>query len=42
MRGGIHGHQRDGKRAMTRPIQSIDQNVTINRVLWVLAEAFAN
>lgn len=39
VRGGIRGRRPDGRRATTRPIQAIDQNVKINRALWILAEA---
>lgn len=38
-RGGLRGPRFDGKRATTRPIQAIDQNVQINRALWALAGA---
>lgn len=39
MRGGLRGRRLDGRRATTRPIGAIDQNVKINRALWILAEA---
>lgn len=39
VRGGLRGRRPDGRRATTRPIQAIDQNVKINRALWILAEA---
>jgi hypothetical protein len=39
VRGGIRGRRPDGRRATTRGINAIDQNVKINRALWVLAEA---
>ncbi|MES2899517.1 MAG: DUF932 domain-containing protein [Pseudomonadota bacterium] len=39
VRGGIRGRRFDGRRATTRPITAIDQNVKINRALWILAEA---
>jgi hypothetical protein len=39
MRGGIRGRRPDGRRATTRGINAIDQNVKINRALWILAEA---
>ena len=39
MRGGIRGRRPDGRRATTRGINAIDQNIKINRALWVLAEA---
>lgn len=37
--GGIRGRRPDGRRLTTRPVQAIDQNIKINRALWVLAEA---
>lgn len=37
-KGGVHGRNRTGRRVTTRPINGIDQNVKINRALWVLAE----
>ena len=37
-KGGLHGRNRTGRRATTRPINGIDQNVKVNRALWVLAE----
>ncbi len=36
--GGLHGRTATGRRHSTRPIQGIDQNVKINRALWMLAE----
>jgi len=38
-RGGIHGRNATtGRNVTTRPINGIDQNVKVNRALWVLAE----
>ncbi len=37
-RGGLQGRSATGRRHQTRPIQGIDQNVKINRALWMLAE----
>lgn len=37
--GGIRGRRLDGRRVTTRGINAIDQNVKVNRALWVLAEA---
>jgi hypothetical protein len=34
----LHGRTATGRRHSTRPIQGIDQNVKINRALWMLAE----
>jgi len=42
MRGGLHGQRRNAegriRRSQTRAINGIDQNVTLNRALWTLAE----
>lgn len=38
MRGGLTGRSAQGRRMTTRPVQSIDRNVGLNRALWVLAE----
>jgi len=32
------GHRRKGRRQRTRPVQGIDQNLRLNRALWMLAE----
>ncbi len=37
-KGGVHGRNHTGRRVTTRPINGIDQNVKVNRALWVLAE----
>lgn len=37
VRGGIEGRLANGRRAATRAVQGIDQNVRLNRALWVLA-----
>lgn len=39
-KGGMRGHRPDGRRAVTRAIRAIDQNVKVNRALWLLAGAF--
>lgn len=36
--GGLPGYAASGRRQRTRPVQGIDQNVRLNRALWVLAE----
>ena len=36
--GGLTGRNANGQRQRTRPIQGIDQNVKVNRALWLLAE----
>ena len=42
IRGGLHGRKRNAegriRRSRSRPINGIDQNVTLNRALWTLAE----
>jgi len=37
-KSGVHGRSRTGRRVTTRLINGIDQNVKVNRALWVLAE----
>lgn len=45
LRGGLHGETRDAnnrrRRVTTRPINGIDQDVKLNRALWILAEGMA-
>jgi len=36
--GGLPGRGRTGRRMQTRPVVGIDQNVKLNRALWVLAQ----
>ena len=38
-KGGLHGRSRAGRSMSTRPITGIDQNVKLNRALWMLADA---
>ena len=38
-KGGLHGRSRNGRAICTRPITGIDQNVKLNRALWMLADA---
>jgi hypothetical protein len=38
-KGGLHGRSRTGRSMSTRPIIGIDQNVKLNRALWMLADA---
>jgi hypothetical protein len=38
IRGGLQGRNANGRRATTREIAGIDQNIKVNRGLWVLAE----
>lgn len=37
-KGGLHGRNRNGRVSKTRPVNGIDQNVKLNRALWVLAD----
>lgn len=41
MRGGQRGRSATGKKITTRPVQSIDNNVKLNRALWILADEMA-
>jgi hypothetical protein len=38
LRGGQRGRSVKGRRLMTRPVNSIDGSVSLNRALWMLAE----
>ncbi|HBO3354309.1 TPA: DUF945 domain-containing protein [Pseudomonas aeruginosa] len=38
VKGGLHGRNAHGRRQRTRPVQGIDQNVRLNRALWMLAD----
>jgi len=38
IRGGLDGRSARNKRVTTRPVKGIDQNIKLNRALWVLAE----
>ncbi|MBT9504975.1 DUF932 domain-containing protein [Rhodoferax sp.] len=38
MRGGLQGRGPTGQRVTTREVKGIDQNIKLNRALWVLAE----
>lgn len=38
LQGGILGRSATGRRMRTRAVQGIDQNVKLNRALWMLAE----
>lgn len=31
-------HSANGRRQKTRPVQGIDQNIRLNRALWLLAD----
>lgn len=41
VRGGIAGHNANGRRTRTREVTAIDNNVKLNRALWTLAEKMA-
>jgi len=41
IRGGLHGRTANGKRTRTREITSIDNNVKLNKALWLLSEKMA-
>ncbi|MDH0425365.1 DUF932 domain-containing protein [Stutzerimonas stutzeri] len=38
VKGGLSGRSANGHRQRTRPVQGIDQNVRLNRALWMLAD----
>ncbi|MEG7359628.1 DUF932 domain-containing protein [Pseudomonas citronellolis] len=38
VKGGLSGRAANGRHQRTRPVQGIDQNVRLNRALWLLAE----
>lgn len=38
LRGGLRGRRAKGSSFTTRPVTGIDQNIKLNRALWVLAE----
>lgn len=38
IRGGLQGRNAKGKATTTRPVAGIDQNIRLNRALWVLAD----
>jgi hypothetical protein len=38
VQGGLSGRAANGRRQRTRPVQGIDQNVRLNRALWLLAD----
>ncbi|KPC54864.1 Uncharacterized protein AC509_5289 [Pseudomonas amygdali pv. morsprunorum] len=37
--GGLTGRNKQGRRTTTRAVNGIDQDVKLNRALWVLAQA---
>jgi hypothetical protein len=38
LRGGLHARSANGRRHTTRPVQGIDQDLRLNRALWLLAD----
>lgn len=36
--GGLRGRSANGRSQQTRPVQGIDQNIRLNRALWLLAD----
>jgi hypothetical protein len=42
IKGGISGRSTTGRGMSTREVRGLDENVRINRALWVLAEGMAN
>ncbi|NPW38044.1 DUF932 domain-containing protein [Pseudomonas aeruginosa] len=38
VKGGLSGRSANGRHQRTRPVQGIDQNLRLNRALWLLAE----
>lgn len=38
VKGGVRGRNTNGQRVTTRPVAGIDQNIKLNRALWVLAD----
>lgn len=42
IKGGIHGVSATGRGTSTREVRGLDENVRINRALWILAEGMAS
>ncbi len=38
IKGGLQARTSNGRRQSTRPVQGIDQNLRLNRALWLLAD----
>ena len=38
VKGGLSSRTANGRQRQTRPVQGIDQNIGLNRALWLLAE----
>lgn len=41
LKGGLYGRTATGRRMHTRAVSGVDNNLTLNRALWVLAEEMA-
>ncbi|WP_186159364.1 DUF932 domain-containing protein [Burkholderia gladioli] len=39
VRGGLRGRSKNGRHVKTRPINGIDQDIRLNRALWIIADA---
>ena len=42
LKGGLRGHTTTGKRTTTREVTSIDNNVKLNKALWILSEKMSS
>ena len=42
LKGGLRGQTTTGKRTTTREVTSIDNNIKLNRALWILSEKMAD
>lgn len=38
IKGGLRARASNGRRQSTRPVQGIDQNLRLNRALWLLVD----
>jgi hypothetical protein len=41
LRGGLSGHNANGRRTTTREVKGVSENIRLNRALWTLAEEMA-
>jgi hypothetical protein len=41
IKGGLHGRTANNQRTSTRAVNGIDQNIKLNRALWILTQKFA-
>ena len=42
MQGGLRGRSESGRRSRTRPVQSVSEDIRLNKALWTMAQALAN